>query len=194
MTACSAEDLKNVFDKESEQSDRDDSAFLKRQRQASVIIVSALIHESLLVAMTGGGDLDRMIEKLDDRYRSTSTASKISKIIELVSTRYMNMKKDIAKHIHEMTGIGEELKNMGMKLYTTLTVSMLMASVDVVELAPVAAAIKTLAESHLKWESVTGHVIEEWTHLKPDSVQAQVKVSHIVCTFCGRTGNERDYC
>lgn len=151
QTACSAKDLSDVFERRTDGA-ADDERFQKRQRQASDIIVSTLTDESLRVVMTVIGDPRTMLEKLDDRYRSTTTASKISKITEFVSVRYKSPCKDIAKHIDKMAAIVEELRNMDMKLDNTLTVGILVASIKAPELAPVVAAIITLAENDLKWE------------------------------------------
>lgn len=73
----------------------------------------------------------------------------------------MNLNKDFAKHIDKMAGIVEELENIRMRLDTTLTVGILVASVNIVEHAPFAAAIKKLAKSEVKWESAAGRLIEE---------------------------------
>lgn len=173
MTACSSKDVSDVFEESSDGSSSTDAAFQKRQRRASDIIVTALADESLRVVMTSVGDPKEMIEKLDDRYRCTSTASKISKITELVSVRYKSVRKDVSHHVDKMAGIVEELNHMGMSLDKTLTVGILVASIEAPELRPVATAIKTLAEDNLEWESVTGRLIEEWKNITPTEADVE---------------------
>lgn len=88
-----------------------------------------------------------MLENLDSRYDSKSTASKITKMSELVSVRFPSSKADIAKHIDGMAALLEQLRCMEAKMDDSLEVGILIASIDVPDLKPVVAAIKTLADS-----------------------------------------------
>ena len=194
MSACSGKSLSDVFEDKTDGSRPTDEAFNKRCSQVSDLIVSALSDDAMRIVMDVIGDPKTMISKLDDRYRSKSTASKISKITELVSIRYKNVRKDIAKHVDKMSGIVSELKGMKMNLEDTLTVGVLVASIEAPELSAVAAAIKTLAEDDLKWENVAARFIEEWKNLKSDTFKGQANRATVECDFCGREGHTQDDC
>ena len=159
LSACSKKGVADVFEP-IEGDSPPDAEYKKRMNTARDIIVSALGDDALRVVQTVVGKPKEMVERLDARYRSTSTAAKISKITELVSERYKTVRQDMAKHVDRMAGIIEELKNMGLTLDATLTVGLLLESVEASELTAVAAAIKTQAETELKWESVTARLIE----------------------------------
>ena len=87
-------------------------AFESQKKQASGIIVKALGDHALRVVRTVKGKPVEMLEKLDGRYDSKTTASKISKMVELVSLRYTSPRFDITKHIEKMAAIVEQLAAM----------------------------------------------------------------------------------
>lgn len=85
---------------------------------------------------------------------------------------------------------------MGTNLDDTLSVSILVASIQVAELAPGKAAIKTSAELDLKWESVSSQLIEEIKTLTfgTVSVKSSAASSANVCGFCSSPGHHtKDY-
>ena len=57
---------------------------------------------------------------------------------------------------------------MGIKLDDTLEIGIIVFSINMSELAPVTAAIKTLAESEIKWEAVSSRLIEEKFRFHPE--------------------------
>lgn len=95
-----------------------------------------------------------MLEKLNDRYRYTSTASKITNISFLASARCKSLKSDMARYIYRMAVIGKELCNMDSKLDDTLNVDILVASLEIHELAPVTTVIIMLSKKGIAWKSV----------------------------------------
>ena len=70
-----------------------------QKEQASNIIISALGDHALRVVRTVIDDPYQMMKKLDARYDSKSTATRISKIVELMSTKFTSVDDDIGKNI-----------------------------------------------------------------------------------------------
>ena len=128
--------------------------------QASNIIVSSLGDHALRLVRTVIGDLEAMMDKLDKQFDSKTIASRISKMSELVSIRYTTIKDDIAKQIDLLAGIIEQLRAMGTTFDDALAIGILVASIDVTELMPATAAIKTLTDKDMKWEEISGRLIE----------------------------------
>lgn len=75
------------------------------------------------------------MEKLDARFDSWSAATNILKIIEVVSTRYCNVKDDITKHIDRMAELLQQLKSMKEIMDDAVQVGILIASINVPEFA-----------------------------------------------------------
>lgn len=80
--------------------------------QVSGIIVSALGDHALRVVRSVVGNPTEMLEKLDARYGSKLTASRITKTVNLVSIRYTNPWTDCTTQIDRMAAIAEQLKAM----------------------------------------------------------------------------------
>lgn len=99
------------------------------------------------------------MEKLNERYESKSTASKISKMSELDSMRYTTLKDDLSGHMDRMAGINEQPKAMGNNFHDSLSIGILVASIELSQLLPVTAAIKRLTEKDIKWEEVTSSLL-----------------------------------
>lgn len=161
--ACDAKDLMESLINETSPEDDGDKKkeFEASQKKASNIIVHALEDNPLRVVRSVIGNPFLMLQKLDDRYDSKSSASRISKMTELISMRYVNLKKDIGTHIDQMAAVLEQLESMETKLPDELAIALLVSSIDVPELSPVTAAIKTLSDDKAKWEDVTARLIEE---------------------------------
>lgn len=79
---------------------------------------------------------------------------------ELVSTRYKRFHEDISRHVDQMVALLEKIGSMGATFSEDLAFGILVASIEVPELQPVAAAIKTLAEKDISWGDVTSRLIE----------------------------------
>lgn len=140
-----------------------------------------------------------MLEKLDARYDSHTTASKITKISEIVSLRFRGGSADISKHIDKLASLLEQLEAMKAKIDDALAIGILFTSIEVPELVEVIAAVKTLSEDNLKWENVYQRLIEEWrSRRSPNStsvrVHAKVAKGDLACDFCSRRGHKADYC
>ena len=73
----------------------DSAKFAQQRLQASGIIVKALGDHALRVVKAHKCDPVEILEKLDARYESKTTESKISQMVDLVSIRYTNPRNDI---------------------------------------------------------------------------------------------------
>lgn len=186
--ACSAKGLDNVLlveEPERDTAESDIATFKAHQMQASNIMVGALSDHPLRVVRTVIGKPYQMLAKLDARYDSKSTSSKISKMSDLVSMRYSTLKEDISKHIDRMRATTEQLANMGTIVQEPLAIGILVASIDVTALRPVTAAIKTLAERDLTWDTVTERLIEEAKSAKADlGGGTRATVANSTCQIC----------
>lgn len=125
--------------------------FNKQQKDASSIIVSSLNDAALRVVRSVIGKPVAMIEKLDNRFNSHTTASKISKMSELVSMHYCKVPSDMTMQIDKMAALLEQLRSMKATIDDSMAIGILLASIEVQELAPVVAAIKTLSENNVTW-------------------------------------------
>lgn len=83
--AMTSKGMKEVLN---ERSHSFDEVFTEKMETASNIIISVLGDHALRVVLSDVGDPRKMMDRLDARYDSKSTAKKISKICELVSLRY----------------------------------------------------------------------------------------------------------
>ena len=124
----------------------DKDNFAEKRVKVSGILVVASGDSALRVVRSVKGNPIEMLEKLDDRYDSKTTASKISKMVELVSLRYSSLRSDITKHVDRMASINEQLAAMKTIMDESLKVGILIASIETDEVRPVVAAIKTLAD------------------------------------------------
>ena len=184
--ACSAKGFGAVLEEPSaplSSSSDETQKFADRQRQASNLVISALGDHALRVVRTVIGKPYEMLEKLDKRYNSHSTATKITKMTELVSMKYCNPKADITKHIDRMASILETLRSMKSGLDEALSIGILVASIEVSELLPVVAAIKTLSERDVKWETVSARLIEESKAVKRE-FKEEAKAASAGCPIC----------
>lgn len=167
-----------------------------RLEQASNIIVAALSDQALRVVRNVAGKPFYMMEKLQKRYDSRSMASKIGKMSDLVSIRYTNIREDMARHVDKIAGIVEQLRSMGTVLEDSLIIGILLASIDVVQLHPATAAIKTLSETHTTWEDVSSRLIEEVKMLRSDRSLRHKSAAAVtkVCELCGKEGHTLPRC
>ena len=177
----------------SEMSAEEDRDGQKKREKASAIIVVSLGDKALRVVRNVTSNPAQMLTKLDERYNSKTTASKISKMAELVSLQYSDRKEDIRTHIDRMDGLIEELKGMALAIDDTMAIGILVASIKVSKLAPVVAAIKTIPDEEVKWDTVSARLIEDWKDL-PMVKEETTFSARVACEFCGRYGHEEHNC
>ena len=92
-----------------------------------------------------------------------------------------------------MASILKGPKAMDVKIDNDIQFCLLIASIDVLKRGTVTAAIKTLAEKDMTWETVTEILIVEWLGL--NAVQKEdAKVSKNRCTYCNRYGHRAAIC
>lgn len=191
--AISARKLGIVFDRTA---DKEDDKVVEKMEEASNLIVSALSDHALRVVRSVIGDPAAMMAKLDDRYDSKTTASKITKMVELVSVRYSSLKESMPRHVDKIAALVEQLRSMGTTLDEPLVIGILIASLTVDELKPASAAIKTLSDEKLQWEDVTARLIEEVKTLKSDRGQSSRQATHDErsCAICGLNNHRTGSC
>ena len=165
----------------------------EQRQQASNIIVSALGDHALRVVRSVIGDPVQMMAKLDDRYDSKTIATRISKMSELVSLKYTSLRDDVGKHIDKLAGIIEQLRSMGTNFDDSLAIGILVASIEVPELGPATAAIKTLADKDVKWEDVCARLIDESKTMKSGS-RHRSNLATNRCGICNKTNHTTDKC
>lgn len=71
-----------------------------------------------------------MLEKLDGLFSLQTTASKISKMSELVSLHYRRLQADWPKNIDKMTELLERLRSMKATIHDSLAVGILLALIE----------------------------------------------------------------
>jgi len=123
--------------------------FEAAKRKASHAIIHALTDKTLRVLRAEVGNQFRMLRKLDERYGSKTTASKMT---DLVSLRYSSLKKDMGTHVDQISGLLEQLEVVATRISNELAVALLVSSMDVPELRTVTAAFKTLADESATWD------------------------------------------
>lgn len=196
-TACDSKGLENVlaFERCPEDDDESKKKFKSDQKKASNIIVAALSDRALRVVRSNIGSPYLMINKLDERYDSKSAAARIAKMTELISMRYDSMKKGMGTYIDQMAGILEQLESMQTPIPTELSTALLISSIHVPELAPVAAAVKTLSDDDVTWEKVTARLMEEHQTLKGrNKIQERALPAHKHCELCKKNGHSIEHC
>lgn len=72
------------------------------RKTAIGIIVCPVNDAALRVVRSVIGKPVEMLQKLDARYDSKWTSSKISKIVDLLSLEFVTVRSDVSKHIYKM--------------------------------------------------------------------------------------------
>lgn len=100
---CDSKGLNNVLDHaaSTDQDEEPRSKFLSDAKKASNVIVTALSDRALRVVRADIGRPFAMLEKLDERYDSKSTAARIAKMSELLYLRYTSMCRSMGNHIEK---------------------------------------------------------------------------------------------
>ena len=174
---CAVKGCADVLDVRDED-DSDD--VVKCRKIASGLIVAALSDSALRVVRSVVGKPFDMLQKQDPRYASTTTASKISTMADLVSMKFRSSGRSLASHIDKMAGLLEKLKSMKSDVDDVLATGILLAFVDVPELNPVIAALKTLAEEDITWDTVTTRLLDEWSDVNERALTARVGAGRVV--------------
>lgn len=154
----------------------------ENKEQACNIIVAALGDQALRVVVDVIDNPLGMLEKLDSRYDSKSTATRIAKFSELVSIKYTSVKDDMSKHVDRLAGLIAQLRRMGTNFDETLAIGILVASVEAQPLLSVTAAIKTISEKDLKWEDVASRLMDEVRSARRSSDRASA--ANLTCSIC----------
>lgn len=127
----------------------DQVTFTGRKRQANKIIMNALMDPAFRVRSSIFGNPKEMLVKLDARYHVKFTASKISRMSELVSVWYKSLCDDGSRHIDVLLGIIEQLRLTKTSLENFVAIRTFISSIQVLILASVTASIKAISESQV---------------------------------------------
>lgn len=106
-------------------------------KQASKTLVSLLGGHKLRVVRSVMGQLCEMVVKLDARYNFESTVSKISRMGELVSTKYSSLREDMSKHIEKLVSLLKQLSAVEAALPDMIAVGLLLSLIEVTSLISV---------------------------------------------------------
>lgn len=120
--------------------------------------------------------------------------SRISKMSELLSIQYTSLRDEIEKHIDRMAGVMEQLRGMGTTFDDALAIGSLVASIEVQELMPTVAAIKTLSDKDIRWKAVSSRLIEEVKNLKSSGRSNRAHSANVCCGICGKTNHTTSKC
>lgn len=136
-----------------------------------------------------------MLEKLDMRYESKSTFRKISIRVELVFVRYWSVCEYMSQYVDRLSGLVKKFQSISDPLHDTLEIGMLVAAIDVDQLMPVIASIKTLPESSVTWEHVASRGVEETNVLRTGNVpHDRESTAQYVCPLCQPGRNTLNRC
>lgn len=169
---------------------------MEKIEEARNIIDTVISDNALRVVRTVFGDPAAVMAKLDDRYISKTTASKISKTVKLVFVRYSSLKESMPRHVDKIAALVVQIHFMGTTLDETLVTGIIVASITVDELKMAWAAFKKFFGDKLKWKDVTARLIGEERSLKPDRRQSsrQATYGNKCCVICGETSHCSDMC
>lgn len=173
----------------------DQVTFTGRKRQANKIIMNALMDPAFRVLSSIFGNPKEMLVKLDARYHVKFTASKISRMSELVTVWYKSLCDDVARHIDVLLGIIEQLRLTKNSLENFVAIRTFISSIQVLILAAVTASIKAISERDLKWEDVSARLIEEVINLRylPGS-SFKANSASLHCQVCLHTLHSTEKC
>jgi gag-polypeptide of LTR copia-type len=117
-----------------------------------------------------------MIEKLNERYASSSISTRISLMSELNDMSYAR-NADMSEYVDNCTSLLDRLETMDAKLPQPLAVIMFLSSMRD-QFEATFAALRTMGDDELSWDEVTSRLIEEASssvsHTRRDTALATV--------------------
>lgn len=148
-------------------SGRADTTVLEdKQEQASNIIIHRLGDNALRIVWAVTGKPREMMDKLDKRYDSWWTATRIFTKAELAIVKDSTKWDDVSKPIDHLAAVIKNLRTMGAVFDGVLAIGILVASLDISDLALVTAVVKILGDKDLSWEDSSNRLIEKAKALK----------------------------
>lgn len=154
--------------------------------QASNIILSARSDHALRgVLSVIGNKMLKMakLNELNDRYDFKTIGRRISKMSQLFSLKYASLSDSIYKQIDKLDEIIEKLCTIGTVLDMSTVTQIIVALIDVQELNPVTAAIRTLEDQDVSLEDVSARLIDETTNLKKWVLKSIKRSNKVLCNM-----------
>lgn len=102
-----------------------------------------------------------MLAKLNESFDQKLNASKIYKMVELISIRYNSINKSMLKQISNTSALAEKICALNNQLADKLAVGVLISSIRVNKLRPVVATNKSFFRDQLKCEKFTNKLIDK---------------------------------
>lgn len=169
-------------------------------RKAAAIIVNGLCDKPLRVVLNYRRDPRTMLNKLRERYASSSVSSRMSLLSELHALKYKG--GDMPDYVDRYASLLDRLEAMSAQVPDELAIIMFMHSMNGWFHATIA-ALRTMSESSLKWDTVTARLIEEYHNNPRRGASSGHGASALVvhapragteCTHCKRQGHTADRC
>ena len=172
-----------------------DAQFGVACKKAAAIIINGLADKPLRVVVSHRKNPAKMIEKLNERYASSSFSTRMSLMSELNNISYAR-NGDMSEYVDNYTSLLDRLETMDAKVPQPLAVIMFLSSMRG-QFEATVAALRTMGDDELSWDDVTSRLIEEASstvsRTRRDTALATVQ-ARVVCNFCGRPGHEEDRC
>jgi gag-polypeptide of LTR copia-type len=160
-------------------------------KKAAAIIINGPADKPLRVVVSHRKNPAKMIEKLNERYSSSSFSTRMSLMSELNDMSYAR-NADMSEFVDNYTSLLDRLDTMDAKVRQPLAVIMFLSSMRG-QFEVTVAALRTMGDDKLSCDDVTSRLIEEassavsWT--RRDTALATVQ-ARVVCDFCGRPGHD----
>ena len=172
-----------------------DAAYSAACKKAAAIIINGLADKPLRVVVSHRKDPAKMMEKLNERYASSSFSTRMSLMSELHNMSYVR-NADMAEFVDSYTSLLDRLEAMEAKVPEPLAVIMFLHSMRG-QFEATVAALRTMGDDELSWDDVTSRFIEEASSVgartRRDTAFLTMQ-NRVVCDFCGRSGHQDDRC
>jgi gag-polypeptide of LTR copia-type len=171
-----------------------DAAYSTACKKAAAIIINVLADKPLRVLVSHRKD-PANIEKLNERYASSSFSTRISLMSELHNISYAR-NAYMGEFVDSYTSLLDRLEAMEAKVPEPLAVIMFLHSIRG-QFEATVAALRTKGDDELSWDDVISRFIE-----KASSVRYRTRrdtafltlQNRVVCDFCGRSGHQEYRC
>ena len=135
-----------------------DAAYSAACKKAAAIIINGLADKPLRVVVSHRKDPAKMMEKLNERYASSSFSTRMSLMSELHNMSYVR-NADMAEFVDSYTSLLDRLEAMEAKVPEPLAVIMFLHSMRG-QFEATVAALRTMGDDELSWDDVTSRFIE----------------------------------
>ena len=134
-----------------------DAQFGVACKKAAAIIINGLADKPLRVVVSHRKNPAKMIEKLNERYASSSFSTRMSLMSELNDMSYAR-NADMSEYVDNYTSLLDRLETMDAKVPQPLAVIMFLSSMRG-QFEATVAALRTMGDDELSWDDVTSRLI-----------------------------------